>query len=418
MKSANPETGLHAFFFVRTIFAFALLLFAVGLAGYELVVRPALERHAQWIAADLFPEAGACHPEALRSHIDSALLSGKGNGIRLVEPGRSATFPALPFDSLLAGEIRARIGVPVIATSSPSRVDLSFSCGNRRIVLSFDRSAILGAVPNLALSFWIAALPAGALLLAALFSRSLSGPLKKLSSHLRATPLGGEMPPAPDTGIAELDRLAEEIDALRSRAAGAVAARSALLMGLSHDLRRPLARLRLTLDTISAPDEADLVELRADARELHDALDEFMRAANAMASPVAIDGGIRGWLRLKKAYPDPRVTFHGEPHSCPPLNTAALVRVASNLIDNALRHTEGPVRVLWHEGESWRLSVEDMGAGPGSSAFQPFWSGNPEAGSHAGLGLALAKILCEHNGWRIEHGPLQHGAWHFCVEGG
>ncbi len=411
MRTGRPEARLRAFFFLRAFLAFALLLFAVGLAGYGLVVRPVLDRHATRIAADLFPRAGACDESELRTRVASLA------GMKMEAPGTSSSWSLLPFDSMLAEQVLARIGAPVVAESSLSRLALTFPCGKTRITLSFDRSEMLGAVPNLAFSFWIAALLCGALALAALLSRSLSGPLRKLAFHLRETPLGGEMQSAPDTGIAELNRLAEEIDSLRGRAAGAVAARSALLMGLSHDLRRPLARLRLVLDTVAEPTKDDLVELRADTRELQDALDEFMRAANAMASPVAIDGGMEGWLRLQRAYADPRLTFHGEQRACPPLNTAALVRVASNLIDNALRHTDGPVRVTWSEGGSWRLCVEDRGPGPGANAFRPFCSGNPGDGKHAGLGLALVTVLCEHNGWRLDHGPLPQGGWHFCVEG-
>jgi two-component system osmolarity sensor histidine kinase EnvZ len=427
MAEARGST-LRGFVFARSMAALTLILVAVAVAGYSLITRPTLQRHAQWIAADLFVRAGTCDGERLRSRIEQLARSRSLSGlsVRSAPPGPArgslGGLGVLPFDALLARAVEQRIEVPVAATSSLGEVALAFSCGGRPTELRVDRSRVLGAVPLAALLLWLVALLTGALSLAAQLSRSLSTPLQRLVAHLRGTPLGAPLAGAPTTGIAELDALADEIDALRLRAQQAVAKRSALLMGLSHDLRAPLARLRLTLDTVRAPTPEDLADLRQDTHELQDALDEFMRAANAMASPVAAAGAVQAWQRLQRTYADPRLAFSGRPDaSCPPLNTAALVRVAAHLIDNALRHTAGPVEVVWSCAAGWRLCVRD--AGPGiaaelwTSLTTAFRSGAAERGAHAGLGLALATILCEHNGWRLSFAPPGERGWAVCVEG-
>ena len=423
------KVTLWSFAFTLAIVAFGLLLFAVGMAGYELVTRPALERHAQWVAADLLPEPSQCTPMMLNAQLDRLRARGLGDGITLVPntPGAVAASGFVwsrPFDALLANQVQARFGENVQVDSSMSSVSLTFNCGGQRMSLRLSRSATLGAEPDLALVLWFIALLVGAVTMAALLSRAMTIPLRKLIQHLMATPLGNTLSAAPNTGIVELNELATEIDALRRRASNAVASRGALLMGLSHDLRAPLARLRLTLDTTPSPNDADMTEMRHDVYELQDALDEFMRAANAMASPVAAEGAQQAWSRLKRTFPDSRLSFHGAPDAkCPPLNAAALVRVASNLIDNALRHTSGPVRVSWQSGFHWQLCVHDTGTGiPETdlpSAFQPFQhhsrASDLMGGFHAGLGLSLAQIICEHNGWQLLFGQVALGGWRICV---
>ncbi len=420
--------SLQYFSFVRAAFAFSLLLIIVGTAGYFLVTRPALERHAEWISADILPDAGKCQVADLG--IQLSLLKARGiNGIAMqtsihAPAGRSTFISRFPFDVFLAEQIQARSRTPVTINSSLSEVSLSFSCNSETVILNLDRSATLGAVPAWALFFWITGLIGGALGMAALLSRSLAAPLGKLSGHLRQTPLGAAVSNAPDTGITEFDQLACEIDDLRSRASKAVASRSALLMSLSHDLRKPLTRLRLTLDIDPSPTPETISEIRQDILELQEALDEFMRAANSMASPASPNGAHDVWNRLQRIHTDPRLTFVGIPDSrCPPLNAAALVRVATNLIENSLQHTRGPVQVSWASSPTWMLCVSDSGPGiddPHSlQMMQPFQTSNhvTETGDnlHAGLGLALVQILCEHNGWTLEYGYSSDKAWKICI---
>ena len=416
MKHPRPQS-LNRFVLSRTLLAFALLLVAVGLAGYVLVTRPVLDKYAESLAASLFPAGESCQISNLQQRIDTLQHQQGLNGITVIQAHSPAFSTShwsvvLPFDALLARHLSQQVGSPVIPASSPHTLQLGFQCHGQTLILQLDRARALGAVPNLALLFWLSGLLGGALIMATMLSRALSRPLTRLAGHLRATPLGSASPAAASIGIAELDELATEVDALRQRASNAVATRSALLMGLSHDLRAPLARLRLILDTVSEPTQNDVSDLRHDVLELQDALDEFLRAANAMASPSQENGASQAWLRLQRIYTSPRIVFEGTPdNSCPSLNTAALVRVASHLIDNALCHTDGQIAILWHSGHNWRLCVRDEGPGLSETAFLPFSSRNAHLSNHAGLGLTLASLICEHNGWQLSHGRGTEGRW-------
>jgi signal transduction histidine kinase len=421
-------TTLSRFAFFRAAISFALLLIVVGSSGYILVTRPAIDQYAKWIAGSLIRDTDHCSAAGLSEEI-FALKSRGLAGITLESVAPSTGFSGkasivnFPFDLLLAEQLRHRLQSEVAVTSSLSGASISFACKSDLITLKVDRTLILGAFPDIALLFWVLGLIGGAIGMAAVLSRSLSIPLAKLTSHLRATPLGGTLTTSSSTRILEFDLLGEEIDNLRARASSAVASRSALLMSLSHDLRKPLTRLRLILDTESTPSEATMDEIRQDILELQGALDEFMRAANAMASPLQADGARLAWAQLQRAYSDQRLSFSGTPDSsCPAINAPALLRIGSNLIDNALQHTEGDVRVSWTSAPNWKLCISDTGPGIDkrfiSEKMRPFSISHTAQDTpsilHAGLGLSLAKILCEHNGWQLETG-MASGLATICV---
>ncbi len=422
MHYCYQSHSLQVFALHRIMLAFSILLVVTGLSGYELVTRPALKNHAHWIAADLIPNPGTCSQATITNRI-SLLRQRNLIGIDIVpislQSHSSYWHIILPFDQMLADQISQRSLTTVRVSSSIQFANLAINCDHRTIHLQIYHDDILGATPDLALLLWIISLLIGGIGLAVLLSRALTVPLKKLSDELRTTPLTVTSNRTPAIGISELDQLGGEIEALRNRANRTIATRSALLMGLSHDLRKPLARIRLIAETTTIPCEADIADIRRDVIELQDAMDEFMRAANAIASPTQANGAIIGWMRLKAMYRDQRLYFIEQPNNtCPALNAAALIRVASQLIDNALRHTDGMVTIMWDN--DWHLCVLDQGPGIPPECIQdacnPFWSTGSTDPDHAGLGLALASIICEHNGWQLAFDTHPDGGWMACIQ--
>ena len=407
-------TTLWRFAFVRIALGLLALLMVVGAAAYILVMRPLLISHARLLAAELSPLPNmTCSELAARARM---LARTRLPGLTVAANAEPVPTPArawLPFDRLLLDALRVRSGYPVAARSTLHALHMQIGCPQGGLTLRFEREHMFDAAPDRALIVWLAGLGLAALLLAAWLSRTLSGQLRVLAAQLRDTPLGASDPHrALSSRVAEIDVLAGKIHALRERAAGAVASRTALLMGLSHDLRTPLARTRLILDTAEPVTAADREEMQTYTAEVQQALDEFMRAANAMATAPALGSALSAWDRLRRLHDDPRILWRQAPDAtAPAMNGAALTRVASNLIDNALRHGAGMVSVRLDScGAHWRLSVCDEGPGIDPARRQalerPFVSAAAPREVdgevlHAGLGLALIRIICEHNGWRL-----------------
>ncbi len=199
-------------------------------------------------------------------------------------------------------------------------------------------------------------------------------------------------------------------------------ARTALLASVGHDLRTPLAGLRVSVDALSDA-EASLSE--SDRRELletiaasADRLDELitnlldmsrLQAGAVLAHPVATDVA-EVVDRVLIAAPNPRVTTRF-PDALPPVDAdpALLERVIANLVSNALRYSppDSPVTVSGRvDGAHVLLDVQDAGPGiPRESrdeVFQPFHRVGAAADGGSGLGLAIVRGFSEAMGIDVE----------------
>jgi len=222
-------------------------------------------------------------------------------------------------------------------------------------------------------------------------------------------------------------RMIEQLREEEKRRDAADAARRNLVASISHDLRTPLASLRLMLAAIEdgVVDEDsrdrylatmhthvgalgslvdDLFELsRLDAGdlewsirqvELPQLVDEAVAAmrVGAEAKGVAVAADVRPLPRPARADPE------------------RLQRVLFNLIENAIRHTpaDGSVTVRAEPAGDWvEIEVADTGIGVPAEdrerLFEPFVRGtsNGEHDAGAGLGLALSRAIIEAHGGRI-----------------
>jgi signal transduction histidine kinase len=113
-----------------------------------------------------------------------------------------------------------------------------------------------------------------ALALAALLARLLTRPLERLAGSAGAL-LAGE-PVALDGSPREVEHLAQAFREAGARLRGSARERELMLAGISHDLRTPLARLRLALELGDAADPQRGVAMVADLEELDGALEQCL----------------------------------------------------------------------------------------------------------------------------------------------
>lgn len=266
------------------------------------------------------------------------------------------------------------------------------------------------------------------LALAVLAARWLAGrtvaPLTRLENA--AARLGrGQAPQLLDeSGPRELAALARRFNAMARQVQELLAARTTLLAGLSHDLRTPLARMRLALTLLEErPSPKTLQRLEQDVEEMDRLIGNVLSLARGLHGEEAKDLALQPLLtELAAQSPAGRVTV-----ACPPLQVHAapqgLRRALTNLLENALRYGgDGPVElVASQEGGTMRIGVLDRGPGiPAdqlAAVFQPFHrleaSRSPQTGG-AGLGLAIVAQLAQANGWEVRLQPRPGGgleAW-------
>jgi two-component system osmolarity sensor histidine kinase EnvZ len=249
------------------------------------------------------------------------------------------------------------------------------------------------------------------LLMAGAYARSLTEPLRRLAQAAPAVVAGTPLPPLPKRSVREL----VELNAALTRAAAEVRSnareRDVMLAALSHDLRTPLARLRLGLALTGDAVDTSLREgMDADI----DAIDAmsaqfigFIRdGSDEPASPVDVALLLRELLSLNRGNGGPPWEIDSPNHAVVQGHPLALRRALDNLIRNALRHGDAPFRAaLAVTATGMRVSIADGGPGAPPDIVdrlgEAFVRGNQARSDAMGSGLGLAsvrRIAVQHGG--------------------
>jgi two-component system osmolarity sensor histidine kinase EnvZ len=196
-------------------------------------------------------------------------------------------------------------------------------------------------------------------------------------------------------------------------------ARRNMLAGVSHDLRTPLARLRLRAEIECSKETA--LALAADCDTLDRIIGQFLDYAQAEAGvSLGVHEPLAGLVRhLGTFYAERGVQVEMQDSAAAEVSypDLAIWRIVTNLVDNALAHGQAPVRVIVEvAANECRLSVSDAGRGisvsDAENAFKPFVKlraqrTGPEGDfGHCGLGLAIVAQICAELGGRIFHRPF------------
>jgi len=168
----------------------------------------------------------------------------------------------------------------------------------------------------------------------------------------------------------------------------------------SHELRNPLATLQAQLDALAAgvvEKEEALAEGRRALERMRSTLDGLLllaREPKAELEPLPLAPLLEQALRALPESQRNRIVFTPPPEDLwVEADERLFARALENLLNNALKHTDGRVR-LWAEdrGNRVRLVVQDEGPGVPEAMLpkltQPFFRGGQRPG--LGLGLALA----------------------------
>jgi signal transduction histidine kinase len=227
-------------------------------------------------------------------------------------------------------------------------------------------------------------------------------------------------------GIALAGALAARL-AMEERANREIeAARRRLVAAASHDLRTPLASLRLLVESIDdgvATGETRgryLGEIRTHVGVLSDLIDDLFELSRIEAGDISwtmrqvelgglIDETVAA-MRAPAAERGVRISAEVPVSGLvAEVNAEKVQRVLFNLIQNAIRHTpaDGSVTVRARpRGNVVEVEVDDEGEGisaaDGSRVFEAFYRGDASRGEDgAGLGLAVSKAIVEAHGGRI-----------------
>ncbi|WP_287760577.1 ATP-binding protein [Acidiphilium sp.] len=259
---------------------------------------------------------------------------------------------------------------------------------------------------------WLAGVTILLLGIAILFLRNQVRAIRRLALAAEAFGMGRDPGPIRPEGAIEVRRAATAFNRMQDRIRRFLTQRTAMLAGVSHDLRTPLTRLRLAIAMLP-PDIADTDGMNDDVTEMERLIGLYLTFARGEGTeqpqPTDIALLIED-LAARAARGGAAIALDLAHLPQAVVRPEAMRRALSNLLDNAARHAHRIVVAAAPEGgQMLRIVIDDDGPGiPAERREQmlrPFESGSA-AGT--GLGLAIARdIVAAHGGTlRLDTSPL------------
>ena len=264
---------------------------------------------------------------------------------------------------------------------------------------------------------------AAASLVAIRFARTTVRPLAKLERAAASAGAGDLEARAPVEGPPEIRSLARRFNEMVARLDELLRSQQEFVADASHELRSPLAALRLGFENLErevGPDSRPTLELVArELERLSRAVEALLALARADRSPSApvqvgvgavVDERIELWSPLCEergvslvSRVEPGLTAHATP--------GQLDSVLDNLLANALEVSPagGTITLSALQVDEWaEIKVSDEGPGMStedlSRAFDRFWRAGGES-EGSGLGLAIVRRLVTADGGEVELRP-------------
>ena len=268
---------------------------------------------------------------------------------------------------------------------------------------------------------WVAGSALLLFVVAALFMRNQVRAIRRLARAAEAFGMGRDPGPIRPEGAQEVRKAASAFNRMQERILRFVAQRTAMLAGVSHDLRTPLTRMRLTLAMLPQEGRLDAASLApdiggmvTDLEEMDRMIEGYLSFARGEGAEQAEPVNLRVMLE-EVAAAARRAGAEVLAVSAPPmrdivLRPGAIRRVLANLLENARRHGGRVMLSAIADARSVMLLVDDDGPGipddRREQVFRAFESGSGSGGT--GLGLTISRdIIHAHGGdIRLERSPL------------
>jgi two-component system osmolarity sensor histidine kinase EnvZ len=247
------------------------------------------------------------------------------------------------------------------------------------------------------------------LTVAILFLRNQIRPILRLADAAESVGKGREVPDFRPRGAREVRRAAAAFIEMKRRIERTMEQRTAMLAGVSHDLRTVLTRFKLELALMG--NSREIEAMKKDVDEMGRMLEAYLAFARGDTGEQSAPTDMAAFLEELKSDAErdghvTRVAFHG--HPIVTVRPAAFKRCLGNLVSNAARHAPS-ISITGHRDHRW-LTVTVDDDGPGIPAhlredvFKPFLrlddARNQDEGG-TGLGLAIARDIARSHGGDI-----------------
>ncbi|MCG2627844.1 ATP-binding protein [Bradyrhizobium sp. WYCCWR 13023] len=357
---------------------------------------------------------------------DRAQLKSIGQRLQLVvdflPPGDMPPPGPKPFFSLLDQTLSVQLGQKIgrsfwIDTVGRSNlVEIRIQLDDAVMRVFAQRSAAYASNSEIFL-FWMVGTSSILLIVSVLFLRNQIKPILRLADAAESFGKGREAPNFRPRGAREVRRAAGAFLEMKSRIERAMEQRTAMLAGVSHDLRTILTRFKLELELIG--DSPELEGMRRDVDEMSMMLEDYLAFARGDSGEQSQPTDMAQALEELRSDAERHghtatVTFTGLPVVT--VKPASFKRCLANLVTNAARYGKAIAISGQRDHRYLTVTVDDDGPGIPThlreEVFKPFLrldnARNQDEGG-TGLGLAIARDIARSHGGDITLGDSPMG---------
>jgi two-component system osmolarity sensor histidine kinase EnvZ len=315
-----------------------------------------------------------------------------------------------PLDRLLGQEITRQVGKPfwIDTVGRSNLIEIRIQLEHNVLRVFAQRSQTYASN---ALLFITAMVVTSVVLLAIaiVFLRNQIRPILRLTAAVDAFGKGRPVGDFPPRGAREVRQATAAFHLMRDRVERQIEQRTAMLAGVSHDLRTVLTRLKLQLALL--PEDEDTAAMKSDVADMDRMLEGYLAFARGQsdeeAAPTDVATLLREITQESRISGHPtEMSFSGDPTVR--LRPQAYKRCIGNLVSNAGRHAKNIVIIGQHADDHLTVIVDDDGPGvpfeEQEAVFKPFYRLDNARNldeSGTGLGLPIARDIARSHGGDI-----------------
>jgi two-component system osmolarity sensor histidine kinase EnvZ len=319
-------------------------------------------------------------------------------------------------DQFLQSALEQTLRQPYRLTSTSEKLQVNIQTKKGLMIISLPRKRLMSRTTILVF-LWAFGSSLFFLIIASIFMRNQVRPLQKLALAAENFGKGLEVVNFKAAGASEVRQVARAFNLMRERIKRQIDQRTGMLAGISHDLRTPLTRMKLSLELL--PSSSSVKELKVDVAEMESLIEEYLSFVRGYhlerPSRQNLRTLILGCARNFRHTPL-KLKIEAKDSVFIPLRATAFKRALHNLLGNANRYATEATLTLRKHNKTVRIILDDNGKGIPSDkrqeVFKPFYrvesSRNTETGG-TGLGLSIAQDIIHSQGGKIELGKSPLG---------
>ena len=312
-------------------------------------------------------------------------------------------------DKILAREIQRQIKKPywIDTVTNDNLIEIRIDLGEKVMRIVTRRSLAYASNAHIFL-VWMIGSSLVLILIAVLFLRNQIRPIVRLSAAAESFGKGRDIDFRP-RGAREVRQAGRAFIEMKRRIERAMDQRTAMLNGVSHDLRTILTRFRLSIEMMEdGPDKDPMLK---DVGEMSRMLEAYLAFARGDASEAAVEVDLPALMREIQQAEERQghiVDVHFSGEQTVTVRPDAFRRLLSNLVANASRYGTKVIISAVHDIRWLTVHIDDDGPGilahNRMEVFKPFVrldEARNQDESGTGLGLSIARDIARSHGGDI-----------------